>query len=209
MLDAKIIEEALKEHNSLNESNEFKKANTQNKSAKQVLFENLLQEMYPMAGYYQEKQTKYTRLRDLLHSLQDAIYKVESCKMDKERNSADADIYDTLSQTYESVINTLISRIGEVWESKESEYEDEEEDKKEEEEEEKEDDEESENSEHPDSQTLMIQLQPNEAIISPQNKEYIIEKILGNMVEIRDISSDERFSVEKDIAIKWKNSRGD
>lgn len=200
MLDAKIIEEALKENKSLNESKKVESINS-NKSAKEVLFENLLMEMYPIAGgYYKTKQTKYTRIRDLIRSLQDALYKVESCGFDKERNPSDSDIYDTISQTYESIINTLITRIGEVWETKEEDYK---EDEPEQDEPESPDSE----SEHPDAQTLMVQLTPNESIISPQNKEYIVESIADKLVMIKDKDSGEMFSVEKEVALKWKKNK--
>lgn len=188
MLDYNIIEEALKEH-----KESVEKPN-KNKSAKQVLFENLLHEMYPMA-YAEPRKTKYTRMADLIRLLQDALWKIQDGCSYSKSNPEDKDIYDTIQQTYESSIQSILDRLQEIWQTDDSSYDDEE------------TEEEVTDEEGPDFSQITLQLQPEEVVTSPQNKKYKVVEINGDTTRVEEVDSGEFWLVETKSVEKWKNRK--
>ncbi len=54
------------------------------------------------------------------------------------------------------------------------------------------------------SPTLQLSFAQGESITSPQNKEYIIEEVLGNILKVREKATGAKATVSIDIAKKWK-----
>lgn len=190
MLDSNIIEEALKEHNEqqLNESGHKKR-----KSAKEQLFEHLLHEMYPQAANFQQPKTKYTRISDLIRILQDALWKIQDYEHNIDQNPEDKDIYDTAKQNYENMINSTIDRIKEVWNSAEE--------QPQEDEQEQSSDQESGDI---DWSQVTLQLQPEETIVSPLNKEYYVMEVNEEKAKLKEVANGEIWHVDVKDVKKWK-----
>lgn len=194
MLDYNIIEEALREHQDPEQSER-----KSSKTAKEQLFESLLHEMYPMA-YTEPKRTKYTRMSDLIRLLQDALWKIQDECRYSETNPEDKDIYDTIKQTYESTVNSILSRLQEVWEGPE-EQESEKESEKESEQDSKQ------NTDDVDFNQIAIQLQPEEIVVSPQNKKYKIVEVSGEKTKLKELDGNEAWFAETVDVKNWKNRR--
>lgn len=191
MLDSQIIEEALREHN---EGITLRKEEG-SKSAKQVLFEHLLAEMYPMSlGYAEQKQTKYTRMADLISLLQQSLWKIDDACRAKEKNPQDSDIYDSIKSQYETVVENILDRIKDVWAGPE-EYES---------------DDQSQPNQSQDSsidwEQVAAELQPEEVITSPQNKQYVVVEVNNPKVKVKESKTGEIFIVDIENALKWKHA---
>lgn len=190
MLDSNIIDEALRESNEqqLNESGRKKK------SAKEQLFEHLLHEMYPQVGQFTPEKNKYTRIGDLIRVLQDALWKIQDYERNIDQNPEDKDIYDTAKQNYENMINSTIDRIKEVWNSVEEQP--------------KEEDPEEQSSDQDtgdvDWSQVTLQLQPEETIISPQNREYYVMEIKENKAKLKEVANGEIWHIDVKDAQNWK-----
>lgn len=193
MLDSNIIEEALRESNEqqLNENGRKKK------SAKEQLFESLLHEMYPQVAQFTPEKNKYTRMSDLIRILQDALWKIQDYERNIDQNPEDKDIYDTAKQNYENMVNSTIDRIKEVWNSAE---------------EQPADDSQSGEVDNPQDQSsgdidwsqVTLQLQPEETIISPQNKEYYVMEVNEEKAKLKEIANGEIWHVSTKDVKKWK-----
>lgn len=186
MIDSKIIEEALKEP-------KIERKVEINKTAKEKLFEHLLYEMYPQSCGYEQPKTKYTRLRDLISILQDALWKIEDYNRKIEENPEDKDVYESVKTGYDNVVNSVIDRIKEVWNSA--------------------DEQPVENNQEqsPDQESgdvdwsqVTLQLQPESIIISPQNKEYYVEEVKSGKAKLKEVNSGAIFQIDVKDAKKWK-----
>lgn len=191
MLDYNIIEEALREHQDL-----VQPERRSNKTAKEQLFESLLHEMYPAPHELYPKPTKYTRMGDLIRLLQDALWKIQDGCRYSETNPEDKDIYDTIKQTYESTINSILSRLQEVWEGPEEQEQEEQESEKESEEEQE---------DGPDFNKITVELQPEDIVTSPQNKKYEVLEVMEDKTKLKEIENGEIWSVDTINVKNWKN----
>ena len=197
MLDSNIIDEALKESNQqqLNENGRKKR------SAKEQLFEHLLHEMYPQMATFEQPKNKYTRINDLLRVLQDALWKVQDYERNIDQNPEDKDIYDTAKQNYENMINSTIDRIKEVWNSAEEQPKEEEEEP---EQQQQEPEQSSDQQGDIDWSQVTLQLQPEETIISPQNREYYVMEVNEDRAKLKEVANGEIWHIDVKDARKWK-----
>lgn len=180
MYDSKIIDEALKEPGQPKEKKD--------KSSKEKLFEALLNEMYPqIAGVEKQSNPKFDRMRNLISIIEDGLCKLQEYES-KKMSKNDEDIYSSLETNFRSIISMAIERLEHVWNESDEEEEEEKEEKDEEEE----------------SKNIVLQLQPEEKIISPQNIMYTIKEINNDVIRIVDDYDGTAYNVQKDVALKWR-----
>jgi predicted metal-dependent peptidase len=122
------------------------------------------------------------------------LWKIDDACRAKEKNPQDSDIYDSIKSQYETVVENILDRIKDVWVGPE-EYE-------------SADQNQSNQSQDSsiDWEQVAAELQPEEVITSPQNKQYIVVEVNNPKVKVKESKTGEIFIVDIENALKWKHA---
>jgi len=169
-----------------------------------------------------KKDPKLERIRKLVNDISNIIYKLQDTEYDKGVGKEDDDIRDEMKKSMSKAMYKMVKRLKGILdgddkgedkeEDKKEEKEEKKEDKEDEEEEDKEEEEDDENEEEDDKDdkkeegNFMKLFPTTENITSPQGKKYIVLEANENKSLIKDIQSGEKFSIETNILLKWKNN---
>lgn len=217
MVEGMIADELYKEQSSAfkvldEDGNVMPTANvssyTQPNNIHKLIVESLLSECFPYgptnissSAVPQKVDPKIEKTRKMIQVVQDMLWRVSDTALAGDDDSINKTVQDACNP----LIRTMIQKLYDLWilNNDTAAAAPKVEDKPEEKPEEK---------KEPSTQELANQLakafSQGESIMSPQNKEYIIEAVNSNTLFLKDKATGAKASVSIEIANEWKNRKG-
>jgi hypothetical protein len=156
-----------------------------------------------MAGQKQKADPKIENTRRMIQVVQDMLYRMSDTYYGVE---VDQSITKTVQDACNPLIRTMIQKLYDLWVLNKEGGED------------KQPEEKPADPVNPaatatvqtlapvgsESPTLQLAFAQGESIISPQNKEYVIEAVVGEILKVKEKATGAKATVSIDIAKKWK-----